>query len=104
MCEGRCGRDWLPEPVRGTAQIWGWDGSCGGEGGLGLKRTFPLEGSTVVAAHRGPSDPGRRCAGRGESPLDTFFPKLLRVSCVWWGHVVLATGGWGPRRPRSLKR
>ena len=51
----------------------------GGGAGLDLKRTSPLETRAVAAAHSCPSDPGGHCVGRGESPLDTFLPKLLRV-------------------------
>ena len=63
-----------PRPCQGLCPNLGLGWAvCLEVGGLGLKRTSPLEDSC-------PSDPGRRCAGRGESPLDTSFPRPLRVA------------------------
>ena len=61
----------LPKSGTGVGHV------SGGEAGLDLKRTSPLEDRAVAATHSCPSDPGGHPVRRAESPLDTFLPKLL---------------------------
>ena len=63
----------LPKSGTGVGHV------SGGEAGLDLKRTSSLEDRAVAATHCCSSDPGGHSVGGGETPLDTFLPKLLRI-------------------------